>query len=87
MKKILFLSSLLLILSSCGNPSGLSCSQDDLNKKMLLVNATMGEYLQKNPDKVTEFQTKFQEISKKAALAEGPLDSCKMYDELLAAMK
>ncbi len=47
----------------------------------------MGEYLQKNPDKVTEFQTKFQEISKKAALAEGPLDSCKMYDELLAAMK
>ena len=87
MKKIIFFASLLFVLSSCGNPSGLSCSQDELNKKMLLVNATMGEYLQKNPDKVTDFQTKFQEISKKAALAEGPLDSCKMYDELLASMK
>ena len=87
MKKIILFASLFFVLSSCGNPSGLSCSQDELTKKMLLVNATMGEYLQKNPDKVTEFQTKFQEISKKAALAEGPLDSCKMYDELLASMK
>jgi hypothetical protein len=88
MKKTIILASFFtLILSSCGNSAGLSCNQDELTKKMLLVNATMGEYVQKHPERATELQAKFQEVSKQAALANGPLNMCKMYDDFLNFMK